>query len=143
MAPSILFSSRSLRGYREDTLQQSAAMLGRLHDATEAEIEAAIVTVRAALDHPVMRRAAAQPKGGLRREAPVLLKLEGGSLAEGVIDLLYREDGREFTGWTVVDFKTDREFAAYSEHYVKQVRLYAQAIESVTASPARGVLLIV
>lgn len=118
-------------------------MIGRLHDATEAEIEAAIVAVRAALDHPVMRRAAAQPKDGLRREAPVLLRLEDGSLAEGVIDLLYREDGREFAGWTVVDFKTDQEFTASSDRYVAQVGLYAQAIGNLMNSPVQGVVLIV
>lgn len=98
-------------------------MIGRLHDATEAEIEAAIVAVRAALDLPLMRRASTQPKDRLHREAPVLFRLEDDSLAEGVIDLLYRGVEPDFAGWTVVDFKTDKEFAVNSERYVAQVSL--------------------
>jgi ATP-dependent exoDNAse (exonuclease V) beta subunit len=60
-----------------------------------------------------------------------------------VIDLAYREDELGFAGWTVVDFKTDREFAASSERYVTQVRLYAEAIGSLMNAPAQGVLLVV
>ena len=64
-----------------------------------------------------------------------------GSLIEGVVDLAFREDRSDFSGWTVVDFKTDREFAA-SARYLAQVRLYSQAIRAATDSPVRGVLLV-
>ncbi|MCC6947021.1 MAG: UvrD-helicase domain-containing protein [Bradyrhizobiaceae bacterium] len=126
-----------------DGLEQIAATSGRLIGATDEEIEAAIIAVRAALDHPVLRKAAAQGADGLRRETPVLMRLEDGSLAEGVIDLTFREEGREFTGWVVVDFKTDHEFASSADRYVTQVRLYAEAIGKVMNSPAQGVLLVV
>jgi ATP-dependent helicase/nuclease subunit A len=51
------------------------------------------------------------PSPCLRRETPVLLTLDDGSLVEGVVDLTFREDTPDFIGWTVLDFKTDREFA--------------------------------
>ena len=42
-----------------------------------------------------------------------MLKLDG-DLVEGVVDFAFLEDSAEFAGWTVVDFKTDREFATTS-----------------------------
>jgi hypothetical protein len=100
------------------------------------EIRAAIVTVGVALGHPILRRAAASAaKGGLRRETPVLLASDDGSLIEGVVDLAFREDTSDFKGWTVVDFKTDRDFAASSVHYLAQVRLYSRAIRVATDLP--------
>jgi hypothetical protein len=45
-----------------------------------------IATVGAALAHPILRRAAAcAGKGGLRRETPVLLRRDDGSLVEGTV----------------------------------------------------------
>ena len=63
-------------------------------------------------------------KGEIRRETPVLLKLDGGSLVEGVVDLAFREDTPDFAGWTVVDFKTDREFGMASHRYTAQLHMY-------------------
>ena len=126
----------------DDTLPQSAAMNGRLLGATDDEIQTAIEVIRRALEHPVLKRAAAQMQHDLRRETPILLTLEDGSLAEGVIDLAYLTDDAEFAGWTVVDFKTDREFAASSQRYVAQVRLYAEAISKLMNAPVEGVLLV-
>jgi hypothetical protein len=84
---------------------------GKVVGAANDEIEAGIAVVSSALEHPILRGAAASAKkGGLRRETPILLTLEGGSLVEGVVDLAFREDGPDFAGWTVIDFKTDREF---------------------------------
>ena len=49
-----------------DAIQASAAVNGRFVGATEEEIIAAIATVRATLEHPILRRAAASArKGGL------------------------------------------------------------------------------
>ena len=56
----------------------------------------------------------------------------GGSLAEGVLDLAYREVDAGSDGWTVVDFRTNREFSTASSHYVAQVRLYLQAVVAAT-----------
>ena len=105
-----------------DAIQASAAVNGRLVGATEEEIIAAVATVRATLEHPILRRAAASArKGEIRRETPVLLTLDDGGLVEGVVDLAFLEDTPEFAGWTVVDFKTDREFATSSDRYTAQV----------------------
>jgi hypothetical protein len=83
------------------------------------------VTAGAALQHPILQRAAASArKGELCRETPVLLRLDDGSLVEGVVDLAFHEDTADFSGWTVVDFKTDREFATSSDRYTAQVGIY-------------------
>jgi ATP-dependent exoDNAse (exonuclease V) beta subunit len=60
-----------------------------------------------------------------------------------VIDLAFRDDTPEFTGWTVVDFKTDREFEETSDRYIAQVQLYSRAVGAATGAPTRGVLLVV
>jgi hypothetical protein len=104
----------------------------------------------------LLRRAAeAALRGDLRRETPVLFGLDDGRLAEGVVDLAFRENaGRGAPGppnhqtdsgpvWTVVDFKTDRELAGRRPEYEAQVALYAEAIARATDEPARGVLLTV
>ena len=106
------------------------AMVG----ATEPEIEAAVHTVIAALAHPLMRRAASVAASDLRRETPVLLRQEDGTLVEGVVDLAFREEAADFTGWTVVDFKTDRELELRHSEYTTQVALYAEAIGRATGS---------
>jgi len=126
----------------ESDIEQSASLSGRLIGATAEEIQAAISVVRAALEHPVLRRAAAKANE-LRRETPVVLRLEDGTIGEGVIDLAYPDDGPDFAGWTIVDFKTDREFAASSDRYISQIRLYAEAMGSLMDCPTRGVLLVV
>ena len=72
----------------------------------------------------------------------MLLTLDDGTLAEGVVDLAFREDAADFAGWTVVDFKTDREFAASSARHIAQVGLYSKAVQMATASPARGIVLV-
>ena len=126
----------------EAAIQASAALQQRMFDATQKEIEAAVVTVATALRHPLLRAAARVGRANIRRETPVLLTLEDGTLAEGVLDLAFREHAGGFNGWTVIDFKTDYEFTASSAQYLAQVRLYARAIEAATALPALGILLV-
>ena len=127
-----------------EVIQSAAALNGRLVDATADEIDAAAVAVKAALAHPTIRLAAAGAGNvTVRRECPVLLQRPDNTLAEGVVDLAFRQQTAEFAGWTVVDFKTDREFEASQANYTAQVGLYVEAIEKVTNMPARGVLLIV
>jgi ATP-dependent helicase/nuclease subunit A len=128
----------------EDAIQASAGVNGRLVGATEEEVIAAVATVHTTLEHPILRRAAASAmNGGIRRETPVLFKLDDGSLVEGVVDLAFREDTDEFRGWTVVDFKTGREFGAASDQYSAQVSMYAEAVHRATGLSSRGVLLVV
>jgi ATP-dependent exoDNAse (exonuclease V) beta subunit len=125
----------------------AAASAGRLLGATPEEVAAAEAAATAALAHPLLQRAArAAARGGLRRETPVALRLEDGSLAEGVVDLAFREPPgapRGAGAWTVVDFKTDREVAARRAGYTRQVALYARAVARATGEPARAVLLVV
>jgi ATP-dependent helicase/nuclease subunit A len=103
-------------------------------------VNAAARAAARALAHPVLRRAAAcGQRGDLRRETPLLFEREDGSLAEGVVDLAFREAD----GWTVVDFKTDRDVAAQRAVYAAQVGLYAEGIALATGDPARGLLLVV
>jgi ATP-dependent exoDNAse (exonuclease V) beta subunit len=106
--------------------------------AAEEEMEAAVRVVARALAHPLLARAAiAARAGGCRRETPVTLRLDDGTLVEGVVDLAFLDAG----AWTVVDFKTDHELARGLDGYRRQVALYADAIRAATGQPASGVLL--
>jgi ATP-dependent exoDNAse (exonuclease V) beta subunit len=125
-------------------VQASAAVHGRMFDATEEEIQAAIITVGVALQHTILRRAtASRGKGNIRRETPVLLRLDDDCIAEGVLDLAFREQTSDFDGSTVVDFKTDQEFSTATSRYIAQVTLYARAVQAATDLPARGIILVV
>jgi hypothetical protein len=66
-----------------DAIEAEAITSGRVVDATEEEVQAAIGMVGAAFAHPILRRAASAGKGGLRSETPVLLRRDDGSLVEG------------------------------------------------------------
>jgi ATP-dependent exoDNAse (exonuclease V) beta subunit len=113
----------------------------RLIDATSEETDAAMTTVREVLKHPLMRRAATAK--ALRRETPVQHYREDGTLIEGVVDLAFQESTPEYNGWTVVDFKTDREIEKAENQYRTQVAAYVEAVRIATASPARGFLFVV
>ncbi len=128
----------------EAAVRAVARVQGRILGAAEDEIEAAGRAAHAALAHPSMRRAAeAARRGDLRRETPVLLRLEDGRLAEGVVDLAFREKGSKGAVWTVIDFKTDRELAVRRPEYEAQVALYAEAISRATGEEVTATLLMV
>ena len=115
-----------------------ARLEGRMLGATDAEMAAAGTVVIAALAHPILERARhADIVGGCRREAPVTMQVDDGTLVEGVVDLAFRDDGT----WVVVDFKTDRELEAALDVYRRQVRFYVQMVARATGEPARGVLM--
>ena len=80
---------------------------------------------------------APRPRPRCRRETPLTLRADDGTLVEGVVDLAFRDGD----GWMVVDFKTDQELAGRADVYRRQVALYARAIALATGQPARGVLL--
>jgi ATP-dependent exoDNAse (exonuclease V) beta subunit len=65
--------------------------------------------------------------------------LPDGVIAEGVVDLCYRDAA----GWVVVDFKTDEDPAARREEYERQIALYVFALKKATGAAVRGVLLTV
>ncbi len=112
---------------------------GALFAAPEDEIAAAIEAVVSALAHPLLRNASeADRRGQCRRECPILVPLDDGSSAEGVVDLAFVHEGV----WTIVDYKTDRERGEKLTHAV-QLELYARAIAAATNERVTTVLLYV
>ena len=98
-------------------------------------------TVHRALRHPLMQRATVAVKSGqCRREVPVALKLDDGSMVEGVVDLAFQEQTTD-SPWVVIDYKTDFEVKGRLEEYQTQVSLYALAISRATGLQTRPVLL--
>jgi ATP-dependent helicase/nuclease subunit A len=122
-----------------DRVHAAAVAEGRLLGSSTREIEAAVATARAALAHPLLRRAAAADQ--LRRETPVSFVREDGVLVEGIVDLAFRELAGPTPHWTVVDFKTDRDIEPKLSNYSVQLRLYAAAISRATAEPTEPILL--
>ncbi|HYQ88040.1 MAG TPA: UvrD-helicase domain-containing protein [Candidatus Binatia bacterium] len=119
-------------------VQAHALVQSRLLGASEEEREAAAEAVSAALDHPLMRRAAAAAREGrCRRETPLVARLEDKTILESVVDLAFLEDGV----WQVVDFKSDADLTPLLEGYRRQVALYAMGITDATGLPARGTIL--
>jgi ATP-dependent exoDNAse (exonuclease V) beta subunit len=124
-----------------DEISAVAQANARLIDATPEETDAAVSTVRDALKHPLIRRAAGAQ--AVRRETPVQHYRDDRTLIEGVVDLAFQETTPEFQGWTVVDFKTDREIEKAENQYRAQVAAYVDAVHIATDAPARGFLLVV
>jgi ATP-dependent exoDNAse (exonuclease V) beta subunit len=115
-------------------IQAAADLRGRILGATPEEIIAATETVIRALAHPLMRRAAAASLAGrCRRETPITMQLEDGTLIEGVVDLAFVDES-DLETWIVVDFKTDFEISGRLEEYLNQVALYGLAISRATGS---------
>ncbi len=129
-----------------------AEFFGRAIDATALEIAAAIATVTAALEAPLMRRAAAAAI--VRREVPLLLKLAPAaasadsvivqpSVVEGVADLAFVEHRAGAARWVVVDFKTDFDLERRVTEYRAQLAVYLRAIGQASAMPVVGYLLLI
>ena len=114
-----------------------ATLEGRLLEAPRHEIDAAARAVIRALAHPLLRQAATASE--CRRESPLLLRLEDGTLVEGVVDAAFLADGR----WTVLDFKSDAPEGGREAEYRRQLGLYCLAIARASGLPTRGVLLYV
>jgi ATP-dependent exoDNAse (exonuclease V) beta subunit len=115
-----------------------AALQGRLLAASPEEIDSAASSARQVLQHELWQRARqAAARGLCRRETPVSLRQDDGSLVDGVVDLAFCENGT----WVVVDFKTDRELEGELHVYRRQVALYAAAIRTATGQPATAILL--
>jgi len=117
-------------------VESVATVQGRMVGAPGPEVDAAIEAVLAALRCPLMLQGAGADD--LRREIPVLLQIDDGSLAEGVVDLAFLDGSK---GWTVVDFKTDLTISTHLEEYRAQVRLYMEAVARATGQEVRGALL--
>jgi ATP-dependent helicase/nuclease subunit A len=127
-----------------DTIRSIVSINAKIVNATDEEAKAACVVVQTVLKHPILRRAAGSAANGmLRRETQVIHKLADGTIVEGVVDLAFQEEGPGGALWTVVDFKTDREFSLSSERHVEQVRIYAGAIAAATGNKARGIVMVI
>jgi len=109
-----------------------AKVQGRVLGATDQEIEHASEAAAAALKHPLLERARRSKL--CRRELPILLKLEGNRILEGVIDLAFEENGI----WHVVDFKTDAEIGYSRKGYENQLRWYCFALARLNKMPVEA-----
>ncbi|MBI2833899.1 MAG: UvrD-helicase domain-containing protein [Acidobacteria bacterium] len=120
-----------------EMLRSVAVLQGRIMGATDEEVASAAWIAGAVLDHPLLGEArAAFARGDCRREIPVS-GLISEALVEGTVDLAFRRVG----GWTIVDFKTDRELEPGIDVYRKQVELYASLVRRATGEPAEAVLM--
>jgi len=120
---------------KRESIAKLVALNARSIGAPAEESEAAAAAVEAALAHPLLERARRAERS--HREYPVTLKLDGGRLLEGVIDLAFVEDG----AWTILDFKTDADLSETRGQYERQLQWYAHALERLTGMRARACLL--
>jgi ATP-dependent helicase/nuclease subunit A len=116
-------------------IDKLAKVHGRVLGATDQEIEHAAEATAAALKHPLLERA--RKSKICRRELPILLKLEGNRILEGVIDLAFEENGT----WHIVDFKTDAEIGPSRKRYENQLRWYCFALARLNNAPVEAHLL--
>jgi ATP-dependent exoDNAse (exonuclease V) beta subunit len=121
-----------------DVIQCLATIHGRILGAAAEEIAAAAESAHTALAHPLLNdaRKAAQ-QGRCRREVPIAWRNTNGLLIEGVIDLAFEQA----EGWTVIDFKTDEEFAGNEPGYRRQVGMYASAIQAANGAPVSALIM--
>jgi ATP-dependent exoDNAse (exonuclease V) beta subunit len=79
---------------------------------------------------------AADAAGRVARECPILWRAPDGSLVDGTADLIVEEAD----GFTVFDFKTDRDPADLKVQYERQLGQYVTAVAALRGRPAKGVL---
>jgi ATP-dependent exoDNAse (exonuclease V) beta subunit len=130
--------ARAPFGVSRADLDDIAALESRLLAMSDEDAASAAAIAESVMTHDLLQRAMrADARGACRRETPVTLTLDDGTLVEGVVDLAFEENG----AWTVVDYKTDREIAADGEEqYRRQLAAYALAISQATGAPASGIL---
>lgn len=118
-------------------VKSAAQVFARALGAEPSEVDDAAAAVHAAWSHPLLARARAAAV--FHHEWPVEL-VQNGVTVHGVLDAAFFEAG---AGWTVVDFKTDRQGGSDGDAYRVQLGLYVDAVRRATGEPARGVLLYV
>jgi ATP-dependent helicase/nuclease subunit A len=107
---------------------ENAAAVGRSLGASRDDIDAAEHAIKIALAHPLLARGDAK----LLYEYPLSVRLDNGMLIEGRADLV-RDEGDRLI---VIDYKTD----ADRVRAVRQLQLYAYALQRATRKPARAVI---
>ena len=118
-------------------VDQLSKVHGRILGATAQEIADAVQAAASALRHPLLERA--RKSKSCKRELPILLKLDGNRVLEGIIDLAFEENGT----WHVVDFKTDVEIGPNRGAYENQLRWYCFALARLNKAPVEAHLLAV
>jgi ATP-dependent helicase/nuclease subunit A len=119
-----------LTASREEVIALSR-LHARLLNSPDEEEAAAVESVCRALAHPLLRRAAAATER--HREYPLVYRTASGLLLEGVLDLVFGENG----SWMVIDFKTD----ARDSRYQRQLQWYVYAFSQVTGRAVSGTIL--
>jgi ATP-dependent helicase/nuclease subunit A len=113
--------------------QQRAARAGVCEEDTKRGVE----TLRRFVGSDLFRRI--RQGKDLQREMPFAY-VQGGTLFEGTMDLVFRED----THWVLVDYKTDRisakEAVACAERYRPQLEAYADALQTLGGTRAAKLL---
>lgn len=124
------------------TIERVAPTEARLIGAPPEEAAAAVEAVLQTLEHPILKDAVRR-SDRVYRETPVMLQLDDGTLMEGVVDLAFQD--KSSAGWTIVDFKTVREFEAEGvpDEHLRQVAYYCKAIAKAMGTATRGVVLVV
>jgi ATP-dependent exoDNAse (exonuclease V) beta subunit len=121
-----------------DGVRRATVLQSRILGAGDDEVVAAERAATGVLAHPLLERArAAESRAECRRETPVTFQEDDGTIVDGVVDLAFA-DGE---GWTVVDFKTDRELERELPVYRRQVGLYADVIAAATGKTVAAVLM--
>jgi ATP-dependent helicase/nuclease subunit A len=123
----------------DNQVRRTAAIVGRMLGASDDEVAAAAAAVVAALRAPAI--AIARDAPDVRRECPLLLRLDDGTIVEGVADLAYLSGRGAAPRWTVVDFKTDLDLSTRIDEYRVQLGLYLRAIRASTGIDADGLIL--
>jgi hypothetical protein len=119
-----------------DDVDALAESLGRILGNPVDETKAAAAAVKRTLAHPLLESARAATV--LHRETPLVYREPEGRLVEGVPDLVFRDEGAD---WTVVDFKTDLRLDIAGDAHRSQVALYKIALEEATGVRAASWLL--
>jgi ATP-dependent helicase/nuclease subunit A len=122
----------------EASIRRVGSTQGRILLAADEEVYAALEVAHAVLRHPLFDRVRAADKSGrCDRELPIVWQAPDGTLVEGTLDLVFEDEHSA----TVIDFKTDREIAADSARYHRQLTIYCRALMALRGGTARGVLM--
>jgi ATP-dependent exoDNAse (exonuclease V) beta subunit len=126
-------------GASRQHIEEIARSMGRMLGAAGGEVAAAVPAIVNALASPLLSRAAAAAR--CRRECALLVRLDDGTLVEGIADLAFEQSDGSAARWVVVDFKTDADLTARLAEYRAQVALYVRALGQATGQRTEGALL--
>jgi ATP-dependent helicase/nuclease subunit A len=119
-------------------LEKMADIEGKDLGATGPMIKRAGEMVREAINSPILQRVI--KSGNYQKEVPFTYK-NNGTIFEGVMDVVFREEG----GLVVLDFKTDLvkqdDLNSRFEHYKPQAQVYSDAIKTIFGKPPKEVIL--